>query len=190
VRSLATLVLLCGSANAASWHGVLHDGTGRPIARCTVSVRHEPEFQLGPTTNAKGQFQFKDLSAGSYIVTVGCQDRANSLALEIPPVESYAGSLELTDTNGLSLRASKPVEAVATGGERLSSDTVAGLRCWQRELKTDTNGAANFTQQFAVSGQRRTAAVFAMDGIDTSDPELGGATFSNFNVDAIEEIRA
>jgi hypothetical protein len=29
-----------------------------------------------------------------------------------------------------------------------------------------------------------------MDGIDTSDPELGGATFSNFNVDAIEEIRS
>jgi hypothetical protein len=29
-----------------------------------------------------------------------------------------------------------------------------------------------------------------MDGIDTSDPELGGATFSNFNLDAIEEIRS
>src|SRR5205823_9461844 len=30
----------------------------------------------------------------------------------------------------------------------------------------------------------------AMDGIDTTDPELGGATFSNFNVDAIQEIRS
>ena len=53
---------------------------------------------------------------------------------------------------------------------------------------TDTNGAANYTQQFAVNGQRGTTTVFAMDGIDTTDPELGGATFSNFNVDGIREV--
>ena len=29
-----------------------------------------------------------------------------------------------------------------------------------------------------------------MDGIYTTDPELGGATFSNFNVDAIQEIQS
>jgi hypothetical protein len=55
---------------------------------------------------------------------------------------------------------------------------------------TDTNGAANFTQQFAVNGQRGSASVFAMDGADTTDPELGGATFSNFNVDAIHEVQS
>jgi hypothetical protein len=49
---------------------------------------------------------------------------------------------------------------------------------------TDTNGAANFTQQFAVNGQRGVTGVFAMDGADTTDPEMGGATFSTFNVDA------
>ena len=55
---------------------------------------------------------------------------------------------------------------------------------------TDTNGAANFTQQFAVNGQRGVTSVFAMDGVDTTDPELGGATFSNFNVDAIQEVQS
>ena len=29
-----------------------------------------------------------------------------------------------------------------------------------------------------------------MDGADSSDPEMGGATFTNFNVDAVEEIRS
>ena len=29
-----------------------------------------------------------------------------------------------------------------------------------------------------------------MDGFDTTDPEMGGATFSNFNVDAIQEVQA
>ncbi len=56
--------------------------------------------------------------------------------------------------------------------------------------QTDSNGAANFTQQFTVNGQRGMASVFAMDGIDTTDPEMGGATFSNFNIDAIQEIKS
>src|SRR5208283_3212308 len=55
---------------------------------------------------------------------------------------------------------------------------------------TDTNGAANFTQQFTANGQRGVTSVFATDGVDTSDPEMGGATFSNFNVDAIQEVQS
>ena len=55
---------------------------------------------------------------------------------------------------------------------------------------TDTNGAANFTQQFSINGQRGVTAVFATDGTDSSDPELGGATFPNFNVDAIQEVKS
>ncbi|HET8827393.1 MAG TPA: hypothetical protein VFM77_19790, partial [Terriglobales bacterium] len=49
--------------------------------------------------------------------------------------------------------------------------------------------AANFTQQFAVNGQRGSATVFSLDSADTTDPEMGGATFSNFNVDAIHEVQ-
>jgi len=41
-----------------------------------------------------------------------------------------------------------------------------------------------------VNGQRGSTAMFAMDGVDTTDPELGGATFSNFNVDAVQEIES
>ena len=88
----------------------------------------------------------------------------------------------------------------ASGGEQLSSKEVSEIPLNKRDFSqllllaagtmTDTNGAANFTQQFAVNGQRGINTVFAMDGIDTTDPEMGGATFSNFNVDAIEEIRA
>jgi hypothetical protein len=53
---------------------------------------------------------------------------------------------------------------------------------------TDANGATNFTAQFAINGQRGVEATFAMDGADISDPEMGGSTFSNFNVDAVESI--
>ena len=53
---------------------------------------------------------------------------------------------------------------------------------------TDANGATNFTQQFAINGQRGVEATFAMDGADISDPEMGGSTFSNFNVDAVRRF--
>jgi hypothetical protein len=53
---------------------------------------------------------------------------------------------------------------------------------------TDANGATNFTQRFAINGQCGVEAVFAMDGADISDPEMGGSTFSNFNVDAVERF--
>ncbi|MBZ5543780.1 MAG: TonB-dependent receptor [Acidobacteriia bacterium] len=90
--------------------------------------------------------------------------------------------------------------AQASGGERLSKKEVSELPLNKRDFSqllllaagtmTDTNGAANFSQQFAVNGQRGSTTVFAIDGIDTTDPELGGSTFSNFNVDAIQEIRS
>jgi len=85
------------------------------------------------------------------------------------------------------------------GNARLSTQQVANLPLNQRDFTkllalaggttTDTNGANNFTLQLAINGQRGVTAVFAMDGIYTTDPELGGATFSNFNVNAIQEIQ-
>ncbi len=92
------------------------------------------------------------------------------------------------------------ISVQGSGGEHLSSGEVSSLPLNARDFSkllllaagtmTDTNGAANFTAQFAVNGQRGTATVFALDGFDTTDPELGGATFSNFNVDAIQEVQA
>ena len=92
------------------------------------------------------------------------------------------------------------ISVQGSGGEHLSSGEVSSLPLNARDFSkllllaagtmTDANGAANFTQQFAVNGQRGTATVFALDGFDTTDPEMGGATFSNFNVDAIQEVQA
>jgi hypothetical protein len=87
-----------------------------------------------------------------------------------------------------------------SGGEHLSSKEVSSLPLNARDFSkllllaagtmTDATGAANFTEQFAVNGQRGSATTFALDGFDTTDPEQGGATFSNFNVDAIQEVQS
>jgi hypothetical protein len=68
-----------------------------------------------------------------------------------------------------------------SGGEELSSHEVSSLPLNKRDFSqllllaagtmTDANGATNFTQQFAINGQRGVEATFAMDGADTTDPD-------------------
>src|SRR5207248_2875552 len=91
-------------------------------------------------------------------------------------------------------------DTAKSGGEKLSSNAVSEIPLNKRDFSqllllaagtaTDTNGGANYTAQFAINGQRGAEATFAMDGADSSDPELGGATFTNFNVDAVQEIQS
>ena len=74
-----------------------------------------------------------------------------------------------------------PLEPLAsqqetTGGVDLSSKAVSQLPLNKRDFSqllllaagtmTDANGATNFTQQFAINGQRGVEATFAMDGAD------------------------
>jgi hypothetical protein len=129
------------------------------------------------------------------------------------PVQSFAQQSQATETKPAATSDQAPAsqnqnpseeptppESKSSGGARLTKQEVSTLPLNKRDFSallllaagtmTDTNGAANFTQQFAVNGQRGVTTVFAMDGIDTTDPEMGGSTFSNFNVDAIQEVRS
>ena len=137
---------------------------------------------------------------GNYHLTVAAKGSTVELA---QPVELTANTPEaLVTLSGrgeltVALRSRKRSRP-GTGGEELSSQAVSELPLNKRDFSTllllaagtmtDANGATNFTAQFAINGQRGAEATFAMDGADVSDPEMGGATFSNFNVDAVESI--
>jgi hypothetical protein len=160
-----------------------------------TSANHRSKQPLPPRTapspsprSAPGEYS---VAVEYHGVTAASRNRSNCRA--IPP------SRTVRQLKRLSL-IDEPQTHEATGGQKLSAKAVSELPLNKRDFSqllllaagtmTDTNGAANFTQQFAVNGQRGTAAVFAMDGADSSDPEMGGATFTNFNVDAVEEIRS
>jgi uncharacterized protein DUF5916/TonB-dependent receptor-like protein len=157
-----------------------------------------------PSTDAKGEFSLIDLPAGNYRVLVRWKGgTATARAqLKIQPGDHLHATIRIASAGGeVEIEVpSDADQAHASGGEHLSSREVSGLPLNKRDFSqllllaagtmTDTNGSANFTQQFAVNGQRGSTAMFAMDGVDTTDPELGGATFSNFNVDAVQEIES
>jgi Carboxypeptidase regulatory-like domain/TonB dependent receptor len=204
---LLAVVLICSSncSAAASWRGVLLDGSGNPIANAEIHLQAtDGSRQYSTTTAATGQFTFAAISAGSYTVSVNGLGKTwtASAAVQIKDGATLVWSMQVSAQNQelQIIPAKDTTSGQASGGQHLSTGEVSSLPLNERDFSkllllaagtmTDTNGAANFTQQFAVNGQRGSAAVFAMDGADTTDPELGGATFSNFNVDAIQEVQS
>lgn len=177
----------------------MREAHGTAIAGAVVRLQ-SGDTKSAATTRADGQFAFEALSAGEYSVSV---DFKGSIAISPQhvrlPGNGTPAVLELSADGSLSLLAGTEARE-GTGGEQLSAKAVSAMPLNKRDFSqllllaagtmTDTNGASNFTQQFAVNGQRGTAAVFAMDGADSTDPEMGGATFTNLNVDAVQEIRS
>ena len=200
------------AGSGASWSGVLMDVAGKSVNGAIVEMHSSSgEHQYTERTSADGKFLFTSVAAGSYRVSVTIGGKMYNAAL---PFEVPANAAALTSSLQISfgevLRVNPPTPELtnavaqsstpASGGERLSSSEVSSLPLNARDFSkllllaagtmTDANGAANFTQQFAVNGQRGVTTIFAMDGFDTTDPEMGGATFSNFNVDAIQEVES
>ena len=183
---------------ARCWKGVLRNDAGAPIAGATVRLFEHGD--LASTTRADGGFEFCNITPGDYALVVeaaGVSHRdAQSVALE----NNFRPGVIVLASNGTVTVSIAKEAAEASGGEQLSSTAVSAIPLNKRDFSqllllaagtmTDANGQTNFTQQFAINGQRGVEATFSMDGADTSDPEMGGATFSNFNVDAVEEIHS
>jgi len=202
--ALLLAVPMAGATNA-SWSGALIDASGKPVAGAVVKLHPASGgHDYTATTASNGKFQLVDIAAGSYELSAAAAGKEWKAAM--PQVVTDGAVLTIwlqMSLVGQDLRSVAPsseTTAQASGGEHLSSSEVSNLPLNARDFSkllllaagtmTDANGAANFTQQFAVNGQRGMATVFATDGFDTTDPEMGGATFSNFNVDAIQEVQA
>ena len=196
------------AASQISWNGQVNDASGKPVSSAVLKLRSADGREYGAVADVNGKFAFSNLATGAYELTVKTADHewklaapfivkaGNAIAVSVQ-VPAASQALQIIATAEVSGKGSG---GQASGGEHLSSAEVSSLPLNARDFSkllllaagtmTDANGAANFTQQFAVNGQRGSATVFALDGFDTTDPEMGGATFSNFNVDAIQEVQS
>ena len=186
-----------------TWQGLLRNAAGAPIPSAKIRLAGNGAAAEA-VTGTDGAFRLTALPAGQYRLTVQAKGRkvnyAQPIDIESTGPGTAAPQVELTLSDRGELTVAVPHLQAATGGEELSSQAVSELPLNKRDFgtllllaagtMTDANGATNFTAQFAINGQRGVEAVFAMDGADISDPEMGGATFSNFNVDAVEEIQS
>ena len=196
---LLTATLPAQDRSLSSWGGILSSEAGDAITGATVQLR-SPALTKITSTGLKGDFRFDQMPPGRYTLTVKWNHRRATYegVIDLPSTAATA-KLTLSERGVLSMT-SPSEQAARAGGEQLSSAAVSSLPLNKRDFSqllllaagtmTDANGATNFTQQFAINGQRGVEAVFAMDGADISDPEMGGATFSNFNVDAVQQIQS
>jgi Carboxypeptidase regulatory-like domain len=210
VRSgcLITALLLASAPlaySATTWSGVLRDTAGKPVAGAKITLQgNGSDRKYQATTAADGAFAIANVEAGLYTLAAEAAGKRWTAEKAVEVAEGNAAPVNLAFSLQDQILLVNPPAATPTGqgsgGQHLSKEQVAGLPLNERDFSkllllaagtmTDTNGAANFTQQFAVNGQRGVNSVFAMDGANTTDPELGGATFSNFNVDAIQEVQS
>ncbi|MGH9590578.1 MAG: carboxypeptidase regulatory-like domain-containing protein, partial [Terracidiphilus sp.] len=197
------------------WSGVILTAAGEPLAGARILVvGPQPGIERHTAvTGIDGHFAIAGLSAGNYSITVAVPGQSASSPATIEVTSAPASftisannaltvtPASLTSLEGAAKSGSGATDAsAATGGEKLSSKAVSELPLNGRDFSTllllaagtmtDVNGATNFTQQFAINGQRGVEAVFAMDGGDITDPEMGGSTFPNFNVDAIQDLQS
>jgi len=206
LRSLAALllgILLSAGWGAAQqapavalWEGVLQNAARAPIGDARIRL-NSGSNEAEAVTAKDGRFKMQAVPIGRYKLTILANGRTLEGAQSVDVAMGGAPvTIEISDRGELTL--SSVQGQAGTGGEALSSQAVSELPLNKRDFSqllllaagtmTDANGATNFTQQFAINGQRGVEATFAMDGADISDPEMGGSTFSNFNVDAVEGI--
>jgi hypothetical protein len=180
---------------SAKWHGLLQNSAHAPIAGAKVRLTGTSTAES--STVADGSFSLPVLPTGQYKLTIIAEGKTAAYA-KVIDLTSNPPALVITLSSLGEVTMATQQGTGATGGETLSSQAVSELPLNKRDFSsllllaagtmTDTNGATNFTAQFAINGQRGVEATFAMDGADISDPEMGGATFSNFDVDAVEGI--
>lgn len=204
MRSSAALLLLnaclvAQNSDTGIFSGMVEDENHRATARARVLLERG-SVSLSAATGEHGEFQMTAVPAGSYSLTVVLTS-GKKLAYEQKVGIPFSGLalIQVFGADSLRLTTETPRTA-AGGGETLSANAVSAIPLNKRDFSslmllaagtmTDSNGTTNYTAQFAINGQRGVEAVFAMDGADISDPEMGGATFSNFNVDAVQEIQS
>jgi hypothetical protein len=203
------------SPSALAWTGVVRTDAGEPVAGAKVTIyTASGKEKMTAVTGSDGRFAIADIRSGPHTMSVQLPGRGPTASTGVD-ITGIAVVLTVSDQNVLSIGANPQTPAAAvsngnlsttsnaatgTGGEKLSSQKVDELPLNGRDFSTllllaagtmtDVNGQTNFTQQFAINGQRGVEAVFAMDGADVSDPEMGGSTFTNFDVDAIQELQS
>src|SRR6266700_3779906 len=203
------------SPSAPAWTGVVRTAAGEPVAGAKVTAyTATAKEKMTAVTGSDGSFAIADIRPGPHTVSVQLPGRGPTASTGVD-ITGIAVMLTVSDQNVLSIGANPQTPAAGvsngnpsttsnpasgTGGEKVSSQKVNELPLNGRDFSallllaagtmTDVNGQTNFTQQFAINGQRGVEAVFAMDGADVSDPEMGGSTCTNFDVDAIQELQS
>jgi Carboxypeptidase regulatory-like domain len=150
--------------------GVLQDESAQHIAQARVKLDAGNEHKEA-ATDQDGVFLFSSLLPRAYHVSVDINGRVYRSSADIKIPAQAAVTLTLQGDGGLAVGVQQ--EKAAAGGEQLTSKAVSEIPLNKRDFSqllllaagtaADSSGAYNFTQQFAINGQRGVEATFALE---------------------------
>jgi hypothetical protein len=175
-----------------------------PSATVTA-VEKETNFTRTITTGSDGNYSLPRLPVGNYIVTAtatGFEKSTVEVRLDVAQRQEVNFTLALQGVaTQVDVQAVAPTINTTTGtigglveGRQVSNLPLNGrditnLMLLQPGQVAETNSSFPFQINTSGNGNRGTTGSSFLDGMDSSDNELGGGQFGNFNLDAISEFR-
>ncbi len=186
--------------------GTVTDPTGAVIPNAKVTaVEKGTRLTRSMNTSGAGTYALPTLPVGSYTVGAeapGFKSATSEETLDVNQTREVNFTLALAGTTvEVQVTAAPPLLTTtnATLGGLVSGQQVSTLPLNGRDITNlvllqpgvtlETDSSFPFVGVWAGNGNRGTTGSSYMDNIDTSDNELGGAQFTNFNLDAIAEFK-
>jgi Carboxypeptidase regulatory-like domain len=206
---LTLVVFLPGrlySQAVGSISGLVTDPGGAVIPNATVAaVEKGTGFTRTTTTGSDGLYSLPRLTVGTYTVTVsapGFEKASADIRLDVAEIREVNLTLVVQGVSTqVDVTAAAPTINTTTGtiGGLVEGRQVANLPLNGRDITNlmlmqpgqipENNSSFSFQINTSGNGNRGTTGSSYLDGMDSSDNELGGGQFGNFNLDAISEFR-
>jgi hypothetical protein len=194
------------SQAVGSMVGVVLDPNSAAIPNAKVTaLEKNTGFTRATVTSESGNYTLPLLPVGNYTLTAeapGFQSSSVETKLDVNQRKEVNITMQVSgvDTK-IEVTATAPTINTTTGtlgglveGRQVASLPLNGrditnLVLLQPGMQEENNSSFPFNNTTSGNGNRGTTGSGYLDGIDSSDNELGGAQFSNFNLDAIAEFR-
>lgn len=204
---VALFSAVCLNAQAVgSFLGLVTDPGQAVIPSASVTaIEKSTGFSRTATTASDGVYSLPRLPVGTYTVTAsaaGFDKSSVEVRLDVDQKQEVNFTLRLQGVaTEVQVQATAPAIETTTGtigglveGRQasnlpLNGREITNLMLLQPGQQIETNSSFNFQTFTSGNGNRGTTGSSFLDGMDTSDNELGGGQFGNFNLDAIAEFR-
>jgi hypothetical protein len=186
--------------------GVVTDRSQAVVPGATVTaIQTGTNFTRVVNTSNTGNYNLQQMPVGTYTVTaegVGLEKSSAQVSLDVEQRLEVNFTLSVSGVaTSVNVEAEAPTINTTNGeiGGVIQGRQVANLPLNGRDIQNlmltlpgqtpETNSSFQFEVNTSGNGNRGTTGSSFLDGMDSSDNELGGGQFGNFNLDAIGEFR-
>jgi hypothetical protein len=186
--------------------GVVTDRSHAVVPKAKVTATQTgTNFTRVATTTNDGSYTIPLLPVGSYTLTAeasGLEKSSVDVSLDVEQRREVDFALSVAGvTTAVNVEDSAPIINTTSGeiGGVIQGRQVANLPLNGRDITNlmltlpgqtpENNSSFQFEVNTSGNGNRGTTGSSYLDGMDTSDNELGAGQFGNFNLDAIAEFR-